>query len=356
MLMVAGGVVAAFLVFMLRLTPGGMHETLAAYPGFAKLDSPYYLFHRLMTMDPPSDDRIEIAIIGGSTTRESIWDDETFAARVEQTVGQPVTVVELSLGGSNLVLSWALVEQTVCKGFDYAILGVNVGRFARSGETGDPARVLGLQSPRVAAFLHTDRALGGSSWYFLANHNFVLRSLYLVGQNVLYDLTGGSRFPLRDRSALQRHVYVGTDRLPDSAVMKQLKDVSRKYVAGYQERSAAKMKVLDRIARTVKECGGELILLETPIHPWLLEKPEFEAYREARNAHHAAIEAFAVRYGLALIDPNDTIKYTPDDTNDHGHLRLEETVRKTTNVIAEAVGRHIINERKASGGISFNDS
>ena len=357
MLATAGVIVAAFLVWLVLLTPKTMHSALEAYPGFDKLGDRTFLFHRLTQLrEKPPGNELRIAIIGASTTRESIWTPESFAERVSAGVDRPVSAVELTSGGQRLLVSWSLVEQTVCGGFDIAVVAVNMGLFTKE-QLRNPARYIGYRAPTVDAYFGEQPIASGS--FLFDNTRFVAGTLYHAAHTPLYNLTGDGRLISRKdahrgqrfvgkMNAHKRHRFVGKPEKSPHRVLTKLRKTSHIYGSTYHKYAANNFAILEGMVKMAKECEGEVILIDTPRHSWLLEKSEFKSYQAAFYEHEAALIAFAKKHGLAFIDPNQLVAYTPDDANDHGHLRLEATIRATTDAIADAVADHIL--RKENDG------
>jgi hypothetical protein len=349
MLVTAGVVVAAFLVWLALITPRTLHAVVAAYPGFDQFDQSYYLFDRLTKLRASDDEgSMRIAIVGGSTTEQSVWTEASFADRVSHQVGRLVTVADLSSPAQSLTVSWALVEQTLCRGYDYALVAVNLGRFAWN-DTNDPAVSIGYPSRRVDAKLKMDRK-PFSNWYFFRNQGFVVRTLYLLAHRAVYDLTGASRLPPPGVTTTDRHPFLGSGAWPTDRKAARIRFVLDRYDRTYPRAKKATMATLTAMANTARQCGGRLIFIETPRNPWLLDKPEYADFQALFAEQAKKTAAFAAARNIPLIDPNDVVDYEQADLNDQGHLRREGAIRATEAAIADGVALYILKQGKGQNG------
>lgn len=342
MLATAGVVVAAFLCWLLLLTPKSMHSALAVYPGYSHLGDRVFLFHRLteLSENPPSGE-VRIAIIGASSARESIWTPDSFAKRVSAAIGKPVSAVELTAAGQQFITSWSLVENTLCGDFDIAVLAVNLGRFTAAGFR-NPARVIGYRSAAVDAYLGAQVT---SERFLFNNTDFIFETLYRAAHTPLFYMTGKSRI-VKKKNAFKRHRFVGKRPRKPRRLTKVLQNRADIYARGYDHHAASNFAFLEGIVDVAQKCEGKLILIDTPRHPWILEKEEFKSYQTTIREHRAAIEAFAAKHGLAYIDPNQSITYKWDDMRDQSHLRVEATIQATSATIADGVANHFLAEEK----------
>jgi len=348
----AGLVLVGFFVCVLLLTPQSLHAALGIYPGYRTLDDRYFLFHRLTKLHEPATPRegLGVVVLGASTARESIWDEKSLASRISERIGKPVHAVELTSGGQTMIQSWSLAEQTLCHGFDVAVVATTLGRFARE-DFGDPAEDFGYRASSTDAFVGVEASPDAP--YAVDNLGFVSKSLFLVPHLALYDLVGISRFKDNEKNAEVRHRFIGKKASQHSTVKKRLRLATESYLYWYPRKVGANMKMLERLIETAHACGGTVVLFETPLHPWLLENPEFAKFQKLFRQHQAAITAIAEKYGLAYIELNRRIAYTAQDSNDHGHLRLESTIRATTTAIADGVADYILSRPdEGQGGLA----
>lgn len=344
MLITAGVVVISFLFWVAQITPQSLNALLEDYPGFATLDDRYYLFHRLTELNADEDrSGLQIVILGGSTTRESIWTGEDFANHVSDQIGEPVSAIELTSAGQRLTLTWALIEQTICQlEFDVAVVGVNMGRFRPVARV-NPAEQIGYRSSAIDSFYAAESR--DTVPYLVNNPQFVLRSLYLIPHLELYKHTGSSRYNPNNKNALERHRSLDTRVRERVQVKKRLKLVADEYSGRYAAYGQESFTILERISDAVRDCGGILVLADTPVNPRLLNGPGFANYQEAYRKHQQAIASFADKRGLEFVNPNNLIEYRRKDSNDQGHLRREEAIRATSNVIADAVAKSILRDK-----------
>lgn len=348
----AAVVLVGFFVSVLMLTPQSLHAALGVYPSYRTLDDRYFLFHRLTELYEQATPRegLGVVVIGASTARESIWDEESFAARISERIGRPVHALELTSGGQTMMQSWSLVQQTLCHGFDVAVVATTLGRFSRE-DFRDPAEDFGYRAADTDAFVGVKARPDAP--YAVDNLGFVSKSLFLVPHLALYDLVGVSRFKDNEKNAEKRHRFAGKKAAQPSTVRKRLRISSESYLEWYPRKARANMQLLERLIETARACGGTVVLLETPLHPWLLENPEFAKFQKLFRQHQATITAIAEKYGVAYIDVNRRLAYTAEDSNDHGHLRLESTIRATTTVIADGVADDILSRPdEGQGGLS----
>jgi hypothetical protein len=130
-LIVAGIVLSIYLIFISL----GQHaypflnRLIAVYPGEARLSENFLVFNRLTDwLGVPRDPTLtSVVVVGGSTSRESVWSEAYLSKAIETATGRPVEVVDLTMGGSLPIESWTASEVALCNGADYVLFGVNVG-------------------------------------------------------------------------------------------------------------------------------------------------------------------------------------------------------------------------------------
>lgn len=328
MLCTAAIVVLAFQAALLQLSPQSLHGILSVYPGYGDLDDRYDLFQRLMAIEDARPDRLELAIIGASTTREAFWDTASLSSRISARLNRPAYAVNLASSGQPLVVSRALTEITACKGYDYIVLGVNMSRFNAVSDI-NPEDVVGVPAPG-----HGDRLEN-----FGYSH-FTLRTLYMLAHYLYRDATGESRLVkkrARKAKTLSAHRYLSKSPKTDAETVQKLARVTKNYAREYKKNADRAFEDLDSIAQLAAACGAKLILIDTPVHPWLMQKAEYKPYQDTRRAHLEKIEAFAAAHNLIFVDVNKLVAYSPEDLFDQGHLRTESSIRATTNAIADAI-------------------
>lgn len=349
MLLTATAVVVAFFAVLLSLNESRLHALLSFYPGFHRLNNnSYYLFDRTTRYLASAQDRstVKIALVGGSTTRDALWNEAHLAAAVTAATGVPASAIDLTSSGQNLATSWSLADQALCNGVDFVIFAVNMLQLRRNPGR-EPLQTYGYESPNWAAVFLGDserkRRLAGFGSLQLSE--FAAASLKLIGINVLYDLTGLRHPAIRKRRDPNMRHPVLYRTLTPSQLQLRLDRVERLIVDGREEHSARSLAQIEKLADSARHCHGRLVLFDPPVNPLVRDASQRPLYARAYLEHRQQLQKLSMVHGLPLVAPNDGAPYDSEDFFDFGHMRTETATKAATAFIAEKISRLIKQDR-----------
>ena len=127
-------VVLAFLAFV-SMPSAAFYRVTDNLLGYEKSfpEGGVYLFGRLSRMFATEPKGVRVAVIGGSTIRESLTSEALFAEQLSVMAGIPVELIDLTSSGQLLSDSVALTEEAVCNGgAQVVIMGLSLGRIRKS--------------------------------------------------------------------------------------------------------------------------------------------------------------------------------------------------------------------------------
>jgi hypothetical protein len=328
-------VVLSFFVFAFAISDAALYGLVSvrALSEEQALGNPY-LFRRMQRffLDHDRYREVNVAIIGGSTSRESIWSEAALAADIKRFGGGKVQVLDLTSNGQRLFESWALAELAVCNGADVVMLGVNVNRFLDKGgiDRRDPFFLVGSLGSELESFVRSGSI---NPQYARLTHRIFDRPAFVVQTMtpLLEVLLGApSGFNVRDINPEGlRHGFLRSSDVSQKA--EKIARVEREFVkkGGRQ----FKIPVLERIQKTVERCGGRLIPFVPPVNPDMIDPLQNPTFSAAYAAHNDYLRA---TFGNLLV-LNEHIPYRRDVFFDWGHLATEESIRATTETIAREI-------------------
>jgi hypothetical protein len=287
--------------------------------GIWPTDGEPYLFSRLTRMMQETPTKLRIAWIGGSTMRDALWSEISFAKEFEKASGNPTELVDLASSGQTMGLSLSLAERAACAGgADLVIFGLNAKR-VRNTDLVDARPLTGHRSrdtePTPTSWvqdfgseLRTSIALRGyigtKLWTSLRNHHAGLKPLpRLRYLNLRYNPRLAERGGRADKG-----------------------DLDKMRLSGF----------LDQLEGLVRSCGADVIYAITPVNPLLLTDDRFRIYAD----NHSRLQDYlSLRTNNLYVDFNKHIKFQRGHFHDWGHLRLERAIQVSTIVAARRVAR-----------------
>lgn len=341
MMIVALIIVFAFAVPSLLLSPMQATRLLAVYPGYDSLDEHYYLMG-LKDADgssSPHENQTVVAVIGGSTTRESMSDADELGQILTLQTGQQIRVADYTSSGQRLDTSAALAVHSLCSSAKIALVGISVARLGTEN-TPDRSQVNFIQGFGLGASPDALRELGiDAPDKTVAARRLVATSLALIPQYFLYDhLRIASRGVRRkSRNWEYRHRYVGKE--ADSRSAKERMHKAQKLHVATFLQADRYLVLLKSLAAVARGCGGTLLLYDTPVNPVLLSDPEFQPYAKALNVYREAITRLSREEGIRYFSSNDGALLQPEDFFDYGHLQTWRAINATTMLMANEIAK-----------------
>jgi hypothetical protein len=328
----AAGVFLAFIAATLSVSPRQLRSMLAAYPGFERMDDGYYLYNRLHRR---TRKEVNIAIIGGSTTREALFDEMRLTWALTQRTGKSISVSDLASSGQDLPTSYALAEMTLCRGYQYAVIGVSLGRFGRVDARIHPARMLGYAHPDVdRVFPPNPKQRSPATSLWTARQAFNATTFKVMALYLIYDLTG-----IRHQSVLKkpmpRHKYLGRE------ITNQEKETMFRKADETHTFTKRAYGVLPAFAEIAKRCGGKVLLFDTPVNPVMRDQAQRRPYSDSYQRYRRWLANVAKQHGMGLLLPNDAVAYRDDEFFDYAHLRSLDAMAKTTDYLGERLAAAI---------------
>jgi hypothetical protein len=279
-------------------------------------------------------DRIRVVVIGGSTTRDSLWSERQLANDIAQMGGGAVDVVNMSSSGQRLLQSWALTELAACHGGDVIVLGANTFRLAAQNAA-DPYLVMGHVAPEVKAYLDRD-ATNGATTIGFSIVQAIKRSAFVT--NMAFQLMKG-------------HVRVWLGWQPDllQLLPEHWEHPLLASPTANQQRSGVQFAegffangppldypLLERIRATAQRCGARLVLMATAVHPELLNPLQSPAFSRTYAANNEKLRSLSEGIAKPII-LNQLVNYDSSDFYDWGHLMKGPAMKASTRAMAQAL-------------------
>jgi hypothetical protein len=283
-----------------------------------------YLFGRLSRLFATQPKGIRIAIIGGSTTRESLASESALEGELAELTGIQTEVIDLATMAQTLPGSLAVAEQAVCNGgARLVLLGVNLGRLGAVQKSNAVATIgyPRLSSKMIVGEDRWIRRVGADLKGAIAFRGEVIRQAYFVA-------TGRRSFVLK-RQLWGRHRYLG----------KKASDPNRlkEAVAHHTERgriTAETFTLLSEIEQAITACGGRLVYFVNPINPRLWNDKQYAPYLQAHADMLTMLEA---RDQSAVVDLSRLAWLTESDFQDWGHLKKKQAIERATEEMAHSL-------------------
>jgi hypothetical protein len=343
---VASAIVALFVTALFALPPRSLDTALSLYPGYNRLPENYYIFHKLTEelKEPTGAGELKIVLVGGSTTRESLWSEQSLEQSLEQKLGRAVSVVDLASSGQTLVTSWVLTEKALCNGADIAVLGLSVARLGLGGSGPNPLMKYGYGSATLTPVLASLDTLDD---FYLSGryHQFNLASMHLAGLYLVYDVTGIRANAVRPAPWVNRHVYIGP-RPTEAAMQRRLDRAVAAHVQQFGRRHEQGKAMVRNMIALGKSCGGKVVILDTPMNPVLQDSSQWPGYAQAYATYRGFLKELESRDGVPVILPRDAGAYGTEDFVDFGHLRTTTSIQAVTAHMSERLV-HIAATRQA---------
>jgi hypothetical protein len=318
-----------------------LNALISVYPGEARLPENFYIFNRLSRwLSAPRDPAMTtVVVVGGSTSRESIWDEAYLGEKIEAASGRRVEVVDLTVGGSLPTESWTAAEVALCNGADYVLFGLNVGVlrkvdriFNRVGYSNSDA----LAAMKAAGLLSRDTPSEVPGY----SSRFVAAGLEMLRQRLVFDLLDYrspelGHLPKR-RNA--RHRQMQRPVPTPEQLQRELRTATNLHVTdGAQPERFATF--LQTMLGALQRCGGKVVFFDAPMNPSLGDPVSWPAYAALYRDYKTAMAQTAENAGTPFISINDMVDYTLEDFADFGHLRTERAIKATSDRLALELSR-----------------
>lgn len=333
---VALAMVVVLAIPSFALSVSTLREVLRVYPGYDRLNENYYLFDTLSSnIDKPfPHDDVSIAVIGGSTTRESLTSAGDVSVRLSQRLHRPVHVVDLASSGQQLSTSVYLSDYAACHGFDYVIVGVSIGRLGKDHASRaqiDLLKGYGVAAPHEPPAAEAERRR--------IERRFVSASIAMIGKYVIQALTFIQLDGVRSKriDVGDRHAFLNRRDLSPAALQDRLLKAQTGHVAGFARSGQQGLELLVSAAQRAKSCGSRMILFDTPLNPALFENPDYRPYAKAYGEYRDRLNAAAGAAGIPVIYVNGANLFSPPDFHDFGHLRTRQAIENTTAHVTDAL-------------------
>ena len=287
--------------------------------GIWPTDGEPYLFSRLTRMMHETPTRLRIAWIGGSTMRDALWSEDSFAKEFEKASGNPTELVDLASSGQSMGLSLALAERAACAGgADLVVFGLNAKRI-RNTDLVDSRPLIGHRS-RSTEPAHT-------SWR--QSFGSELRTSIALRGHIGTKLWTSLRSHHAGLKPLPRLRYLNlrySPRLAELGGRAERGDLDELRLSGF----------LDQLESLVRSCGADVVYAITPVNPLLLTDERFRIFAE----NHSGLQGYLNnRTNNLYVDFNKHIKFRREHFHDWGHLRLERAIQVSTIVAARRIAR-----------------
>lgn len=276
-----------------------------------------------------------VVIVGGSTTRDAIntrlLDEELSELNLDK-----LKVYNLTTTLQSLWHTAAFLDQIPNGSHGIAILGVQPGVFCaevssirkshadkrfgvRSSFYDAEIERLGITAaPRVGVYLYDNLE------FFLPRISIAARNYFSATAPIIDDEHRISRSSLKGEEWLERGRFVAGK------------------FSSYEDRASIAQSFLSRmIARLRERTRVTPILVEAPVNPkFVNDFNQTDRYR----AHENWVERFASEQGIQYLNLNDEIQMQNDYFYDWGHLNHIPTMKRTSQLVAEAVAGTIVNK------------
>jgi hypothetical protein len=309
------GTIGALVVVLIQLvvccvviTP----RTLARIPAGYMVDNQYdvfthatFLTHQ-MHYSPAKE--LGVLLVGSSTLREAIVDDESMAQALTESMGVPVDFFRVPSGWQSLWETVAVVDHLPAGFRGVIVVGIDPGRMGRPRELlqwwletpllaidsphfREEIRLAGLEPPRRTGIFLLDHAR-----FFSARKNIPLR------------LVGGPIEPvthfthLLDPWSEERWQQVEAGELDE-------------WMAGFTSNGQANMAIVQRLIEREHRRGNQVVLLETPLHPRARR-----ACGQAYDDYLLEMQQFAQQQAVPFWRLDDEAQITEEDFMDFVHL------------------------------------
>ena len=321
-------VVLAFLAFV-SLPSAAFYRVTDNLLGYEKSfpEGGVYLFGRLSRMFATEPKGVRVAVIGGSTMRESLTSEALLAEQLSVMAGIPVEVIDLTSSGQLLSDSVALTEEAVCNGgAQLVIMGLSLGR-TRNSSPRNASAVIGYPGKLWAPSKQGEK----DRWVRRVGADFKA-AIVFRGQLLLQAYKAERKKWANKPSNARgwgRHRYLSKNKFAkkkfDLAAVRHPKE---------EISDAASTAAIDSIERAVAECGAQLVYAVGPVHPRLLNTNIYSRYAAAHNKMLAWLRQREV---AALIDLNEGGPFVEEDFFDWGHLWKRGAIEAAAQRLAEPV-------------------
>lgn len=328
---------AMFNISLVVINSNRLHTILAFYPGYSNPNGYFYLFDRLTRFKQKvNDTSLKIVIVGGSTTKEAIWNEADLAYQISELSGNNISVVDLTSAAQNPAVSWALLEQTACQGAHIAIIGLNIGRLRRVPRS-NSVETFGYKSEFVDGYMANKH--GGSRpsnhAFFNDAYPFVIASYNNIAGALFKNGLRAERKKKARRTG--RHVYINRELPSNEQWEARQETVDSTHLDNFENRLRDGMFFYEEMIHYVRRCKAYPVILDSPLHPVLRDANSTRKYGAAYKQYRAYLKQVLTKLNVSSVYPNDVISYQPDDFHDFGHLRTERAMKATTTHIAQQI-------------------
>jgi hypothetical protein len=279
-------------------------------------------------------DRLRVVVIGGSTTRDSVWSERQLSSDIARLGGGMVDIVNMSSSGQKLLQSWALTELAACHGGDVIVLGANTFRLARS-DTVDPYLAIGHVAPEVTAYLMRDATrgamtIGSSLDQAFKRSGFVMNMVFQLSAAHVRVWLGWQPDLLRLLPEYWEHPWLASPTANQQRAGVQ--SAERFFANG----PPLDYPLLERIRATAQRCGARLVLMATAVHPDLLDPRQSPAFSRTYAGNNDKLRSLSTDVAKPIV-LNQLVDYSRSDFLDWGHLKTEHAMKASTRAMAQAL-------------------
>ncbi len=254
-----------------------------------------------------------VAVVGGSSARESIWSGDGLAADISKAGGPCVVAHSLAslmqtMGGSLVVVENLPSTPTT------VVLGVNLARLY-APPAKNLEQVSGRKLPLPGARL---RRVAIDQY---GQYRYSVPLLPGAFQMAATRISRLYEAALRGRSLLTPYDPHSMDKLPELTPERICR--YRRWANGdkslraLQTNLGASVALIDEMMRIGRERGLKIVLLELPHNPLIVR----QGFARTRAYYQAPLRELAGRYGSVYLDFSDEAGLEPADFIDFSHLR-----------------------------------
>jgi len=344
---VVGALLIATVLFvccLTLLTPDLLGAADCGYFMVNWRDDYAYLTSAVLHITRGDSSKQMIAVIGASASRESIATGDYFAGLMEEKLGQPFNVHQLTAGGLTHWEAAAVADCIAEHVRGVVVLEVSPGKMAL------PIRMFeGLvRQPRLAldskAFDDEARLAGiklprRTGNFFLDHHGF-----FSARPAAVLNLLRGPVVPDFHQAETWRPI--------SEEEWLKAEEALRQRIEGYAENSQRNFQVVERTIAQLREAGGiHVVLLEAVQNPRadqiMRDSPES---RKSLEAYERDIRAFVKAWNVPYLNINAEAQLVPSEFIDTSHLRDAKAAERYTRVLASHLASLISSEQTDQEG------